>query len=426
MAGNQSFQKERAALRIFINELRKIWNWRILSLIAAFALLVWFAFLSEALSSYDSLRTHGIYGSYQTEMFERYGDTLEPEELADYDIPGKKAAIVAKLDAIIASEAIFAEHQIHNFSEFQSFPSFDTDNMDEAERNKLSDALSVMQGKLSHASDTQTLDEWYASPLIQMQTLTALEYTYADYESSLRSYIEQDERSVVVRAAEQILHMKNDSLIHYDLSSTFSLYAAIVGVFCTIAVIILVAPLLTTDRMQKVNLLQYSSSIGRKIVGIQLTATIVSSLALSFMLIAAAFTPFLLAGAGDYWNTQIMSFSSYSIVLYNLTFGQYTMALAGMILLLGTSAGCFVFVLARFSTNVMTLLVKTVPAGVGITAIAMLSIHMSFSNNNYMFNSVFKGNVTAPEMIVCSIAAVTGMIISTLVAMREKRTEHLL
>jgi hypothetical protein len=102
------------------------------------------------------------------------------------------------------------------------------------------------------------------------------------------------------------------------------------------------------------------------------------------------------------------------------------MALAGMILLLGTSAGCFVFVLARFSTNVMTLLVKTVPAGVGITAIAMLSIHMSFSNNNYMFNSVFKGNVTAPEMIVCSIAAVTGMIISTLVAMREKRTEHLL
>ena len=61
-------------MRILLYELKKLWNWRILALIAVIGALTWFAFLSEALRSYDSLTTHGIYGSYQNEMFTLYGE----------------------------------------------------------------------------------------------------------------------------------------------------------------------------------------------------------------------------------------------------------------------------------------------------------------------------------------------------------------
>lgn len=410
-------------MKLFAFELKKLWNWRILTLIAALAVLVWFAFLSEALRSYDSLTTHGIYGSYQKEMFERYGATLEPEELADYDIPGKKAAIFSEMDAIIANEAMFAEHNIRNCAEFQDFSNPDPDSMNETEWKSFSETVSQMRSKLSLSSDTQTLEEWYASPQMRLQTLTALERTYVDYESALRIYIDRDLRPVVVRVADTILQMRNANLIRYDLCSTFSLYAAIVGVFSAIAVIVLAAPLLTTDRMQKVNLIQYSSAIGRRIMGIQLAATAVSAWVLSLLLIITAYTPFLLAGAGDYWNAPILSFTGFDMLLYNITFGQYAFILAGMILVLSVGAGCFAFILARFSANMVTMLIKTVPVGVAVAGIAVLSINMALSYNNVVFSAIFRGRWDAPETIVCACVGIAGMIAAAVVAMREKRVD---
>jgi len=410
-------------LRMFAYELKKLWNWRVLALIAALAVLVWFAFLSEALRSYDSLTTHGIYGSYQKEMFERYGSTLEPEELADYDIPGKKATIISEMDAIIANEAIFAENNIRNYAEFQAFADTDYTSMNEAERNSVYDTISQMRYKLDFSSSTQTLDEWYDSPAMRLQTLAALERTYVDYESSLRSYIDHDSRPVVVRAAENILHMRNANLIHYALCSEFSLYAAVVGVFCAVSVILLVAPLLTTDRMRKVNLIQYSSAIGRRILGTQLAATAVSAFVLSFLLIGAAYTPFLLAGAGEYWNAPIMSYMGFGMQLYNITFGQYTYILAGMILVLSVGAGCFAFILARFSTNMVTMLIKTVPVGVAVAGTAILSVNMALSFDNVVFSTIFQGKLDAPEILVCAFVGVVGMIAAAVITMREKRVD---
>ncbi|MBD2864316.1 hypothetical protein IDH45_20230 [Paenibacillus sp. IB182363] len=356
-------------------------------------------------------------------MFERYGGTLEPEELADYDIPGKKTAIFSEMDAIIANEAIFAEYKIRNYSEFQVFSNPDYGNMNETERKSFSETVSQMRNKLSRSSDSQTLDEWYDSPLIRLQTLTALERTYVGYEPSLRSYIDRDSRPVVVRAAEQILHMRNANLISYDLCRTFSLYAAVVVVFSAVAVILFVAPLLTTDRMQKINLIQYSSATGRRILGIQLAATAVSAFVLSFLLIVAAYAPFLLSGAGDYWNVPILSFTGFDMLLYNITFGQYASILAGMTLALSIGAGCFAFILARFSTNMVTMLIKTVPVGIAVAGIAGLSVNMALSYNNVVFSAIFRGRWDAPEILACAFVAVVGMCAAAVVAMREKRVE---
>lgn len=47
-------------------------------------------------------------------------------------------------------------------------------------------------GKLDYSNSAQSLDEWYASPLMRMQTLEALEHTYIDYKASLLQYIEHN------------------------------------------------------------------------------------------------------------------------------------------------------------------------------------------------------------------------------------------
>lgn len=411
-------------MRIFIYELKKLWNWRILALIAAMGVLTWFAVLSEALSSYDSLATHGAYGSYQKELFTLYGDTLEPEELADYDIPGKQAAIISELDAIIASEMIFVENNIHSYAEYEAFADAGySRDLNKAERESFSETISEMRSKLDFSSGGQTLDGWYASPLIRLQTLAALEHTYVHYEASLRNYIDHDSRPVVVHAAEKLLNMRNANLIRYDICNNFSLYAAIVGVFTIAAAIILVAPLLTTDRVRKLNLMQYSSHIGRQIFGLQFAATAVSALVLSLVLIVAAYIPILAAGAGDYWDASIMSLTAQGMQLYNITFGQYAILLAGMILMLSVGAACFAFILARFSANIVTLLIKAVPVGVAAAGISALSVNMALSYNNIVFNTIFRGRFHMPEVIACSLVAVAGMISAVVITLREKRVD---
>ncbi|CAI6083847.1 hypothetical protein PAECIP112173_04092 [Paenibacillus sp. JJ-100] len=411
-------------MRIFVCELKKLWNWRILALIAAIATLTWFAFLSEALRSYDSLTTHGIYGSYQNEMFALYGDTLEPEELADYDIPGKKVALISKMDEIISNETIFTENNIYSYADYEVFADngYSSD-LSEEEKEIFNDTISTMQSKLDFSNSTQTLDEWYASPLIRLQTLKALERTYNDYEASLRSYIDHDSRPVVVHTAEKLMQMRNANLIRYDLDMEFSLYTAVVGVFTVVSVIILIAPLLTTDRMRKVNLMQYSSTIGRTIFRLQFAATIVSALVLSILLIVAAYIPFLAAGAGNYWDSHIMSLNSWGMQLYNITFGQYTLILAGMIITLSVGTACFAFILARFSANIVMMLIKAVPVGVAVAGIAVLSVNKALSDNNIVFNTIFHGRFNVPEVILCGFVAVVGLIVAVIISIREKRID---
>jgi hypothetical protein len=410
-------------MRIFIYELKKLWNWRILMGIAALAMLVWFAFLHDFLGSYDSLTTHGVYGAYQTEMFDLYGETLEPDELADFDIPGKKAEAIAEMEKIIAQEPIFSENNIHNYEDFAELRQLASSDIPYEEADKLWEKIGEMEKKLENWHDDITLDEWYVSPNMRLGTLQTLEDRYVDYQQNLIPYIQSDLRPVVVRAAEQLSATHNANLINYDLCPTFSQYAATVAVSAVLAVIILIAPLLTTDRARRMNLLQYSSIIGRRIIRRQFAATVVSAFVLSAVLVAAAYIPFIANGTLKYWGAHIMALETMGMWLYNITFGQFVLILAGMSVALSVAAACFAFVLARFSTNIVTLMIKAVPVGAAVAAIAALAVNMALSYNNIIFTQVFHGRFDAPETVVSAVLAIIAFVVVAVVLRRERKVD---
>jgi hypothetical protein len=417
-------------MRIFLCELKKLWNWRIIAVIAALGVLVWFAGLADQLSGYDSLTTHGVYGKYQTELFRLYGETLSPEEFAEYDIPGKIAEAYAEADAIIASEPIFAKYGISGFAAYLEYEDGLTyvvlggqavitmRNGETVSEGDFADMNALLNG----GGNGKTLDDWYNSPANRANCLKQLQRRYADYQTSLAAYIQEDLRPVVARTAERLNQARNANLVRYDLCLTFSAYAAVVGVFAVLAVIIFAAPLLVNDRTRKLNLLQYSSAVGRKIFKIQFAVTAVSAAVLSLVIIAAGYMPFLKA-AGEYRNAHIMALDSNGMWLYNITFGQYALILAAMSLAISVSAACFIFVLARFSTNIVTLMIKAVPVGAAVAALCALAVHTALSYNNIIFTQVFRGRADAPEAIVCGAVTLTGMIAAAVIMAREKRAD---
>lgn len=404
-------------------ELRKIWNWRVLALIVALTVLVWFSLLSEWVRSYESLNTHGGFGSYQREMFDRYGATLEPDELVDFDIPGRKAAVVAELDNRIAEEPLFADYGIRNYAEFINFS--ETKTMEEAEG--LMDVFLQMNNLLtlndSNEDGEQTLDEYYASPQIRLQTLKAVESTFVDYEDFLNSYIEHDERPVLVRSVNQIVDVRNHSLIRDNLGVDVSAYATVVCIFSITATLLLVAPPLANDRMRKMNLIQYASSIGRRILFVQWSAMMLSACILSLALMTLSLLPLMWAGVGDYWNVSMLSWRMMHITLYDITFGQFAFWLAGMIIALNAGTACFTFLLARFSANLMNLLIKIVPAGLALSGLAAITVNMAFSSNNILFSNILRGRVEKPEPLLCALIAGAGVVTALIIARREKKTD---
>lgn len=416
-------------MRIFLYELKKIWNWRIVAIVAALGVLVWFAALADFRGAYDSLATHGVYGGYQTEMFALYGEELSQEELEDYDIPGKLAEVRAEADAIVAAEPVFAKYGISDFEDYLEFEGGLTYVVigDSVKTMRNGETVSggdygEMDALLNGGGEGKTLDEEYGSPAVRANCLKNLESRYMDYENSLEPYIRNDLRPVVVRAAKKLVETRNASLIRDDLCQDFSGYAAVVGVFAVLAAILLAAPLVATDRARRINLLQYSSSAGRRIFRTQLAATALSASLLSLTIVAAGYVPFVTA-AWEYRNARIMALDTYGMWLYDITFGQYALILAAMSVALSVGAACFTFALARFSANIVTLMIKAVPVGAAVAAVCAFIVQAALSYNNVVFYPVFQGRAEAPEIVIGMAVTVMGAVTAMLIVAREKRAD---
>lgn len=295
--------------------------------------------------------------------------------------------------------------------------------MDDRQITQFLESAGDMQDRLSLRQDGQTLDEFYASPQIQMQTLEALESAYAEYGPTLQMIIARDERPVVVEAAAQILKRHNDSLIRVDLCATVSMYAATVGVFSITTTLLLTGVPLSRDRARNIHLIQYSSRTGRRILIVQGAAILASGCAVSLLSIVIGSLPLIAAGMGDYAHASIQSFTYFEMGLYDVTFGRYALILAGMIVLLCAASAGFAFILAKFSANLMTMLIKLVPTGIALSGLAVLALIRAFSYNNLLFSAVLRGRVAMPEPILCAVLAGIGLVGALWVALREKKAD---
>jgi hypothetical protein len=412
-------------MSVFLLELKKIWNWRILLVIAVLCALTWLAFLREFQISYDSMLVHGSYGAYQTQMFELYGVTLEPDELEDFDIPGKKAALTSQMDGMIADSPVFAEYGVFDFAEYQAFTEIEFEDYGSEEAIAHNEATGAMKRVLEEWKDGITLDEWYASPLMRYGSLLTLESRYIGYENEMQLQLRFLEgQPVAQRSAQRLLTSGNNSLIAYFLSGDFSLYAAMLAIASVLITLILVSPLIVADRQRRMNLLQYSSSTGRRIIRRQFAAIAVSAFMLSLFAVCAGFLPILAGRAADYLAAPIMAYNSSHLPmnLYGITFGQYVIILGAMSVLFSISAACLAFVLARFSGHIVAMFIKAVPLAALFGVLSFFALKNAFTYSRIGMNFL-RGKIYAPEVWACLLAAAIGFALAGWVIRREKRVD---
>jgi hypothetical protein len=413
--------------RWFFWELRKIWNLRIFAAVAVIAALFALAFLLSAISGYNSLTVHGSFGEYQSAMYAKYGATLEPEELVDFDIEGKKAAVIAEADAIIAQHEVFAENGISNYDEYCVFSETDRDElfdgMPPTVRDEYAEADAQMQ--LAFMAGDNSLDAWYRSPVSRLQHLDALERYYVDYENEITTWLnlQVGDETAVTGVLEKIVDTRNAGLVNDYLASSFSMYTAAVGVLAIIVISLLVAPMITTDRARGIVMLQYSSKAGRKLFAVQFAATVLSATVVSTVMCALSFIPWLSTDAARYLGDDLLHFGLWGTFMLDITFGQYVMLLYGLVLAFCVATSAAVFVLARYSNSIISLMLKAVPLVAAVSVLCTCAVNSAFIDSSWLFTEVFNSAVRAPEVWVCAVVTAATLCCAVCVIVRERRID---
>ena len=411
-------------MRIFAWELKKIWNWRVLLLIAALFTLAYITMLYPSLEgNYNSVAFTGKFTL--EEMYDKYGDTLEPEEWADFNIEARYAEVNARLDKAIIGDPLFAKYEIFSAADAEKInTSYDTWSKEKLEQFHNIDQPAMLE-KLYAAGGSYYN---YYTAYDMLQELTFIEAMFTETNLSwyydARRNFRDDERPVVRRLAEEYMASYNNNLIRRDITRNFSSVAAGAAVLAVVAVLVLTAPMLTTDRSRGIHYLQYASKTGRKLFRTQLLATIVSAAGIGLLLIAAAyFITFAITDMSKYLHAHIAGYDSWMFYMYNPTLLQYALLLGGITLAFCIGAACLAFILARYSANIVPMMIKSTPAAITLGVLAVYTANQALSSNNAVFNVVFRGAVLYSEAIFAAGITLIGLVAAAVVVLREKRAD---
>ncbi|MCL2078707.1 MAG: hypothetical protein FWH17_02560 [Oscillospiraceae bacterium] len=406
-----------------IHELKKIWNVKTLIIIFVLSGLYFIIALNSSIQSYPS-GTWLFDADIAVYLTENYGATLEQDEFEDF--LKLKEVIIFELDSFISSNAVFTGAGIYDFQDYENFrDDFHSryDTRSEASMN-LWIAISNEWGEILRI---QIDGEWVDfvsdkeapaayTRYIGFNNVTAM-YEY-QWEENINSFIlhtplgkTETKRVLEIRDSGEMSAILSGHLVLHTWQ-----YAQNLALLVVLAVFILVSPLVTIDKAVKVNLLQYSSMTGRKILKKQFAAVIISAIGITTLLLLCFAGIFYMAtGARDFLMSGINSFMSFPYHWLSVTYGQYCLLIAGVIYLLSVASAAIAFVLSRFSQNLITLIFKVIPS---FAAAVLLSLWLLDE-----FLGIYVGGDVFFKAFSLSIIFAAAIGIAIFAVKREKKTD---
>ena len=329
-------------MRIMLLEMKKIWNVRLLAAIAIICMLFYIILMSFYIANYPNGHQFTEDAEFSTYMVQKYGATLEEDEFAD--LLKIKEGLNAELEQIIKDNPVFAEAGITSYADYERIRQGDSTEEEEKRAFML-------------------FGEEYGFIGFKLQSLGTIIENYERRTEWIGVRMEHyPQNSAVYKRLSEIRDTgEYNNIMDYQALENTKIYLTMLTVLSILCTLILVSPLVVTDRSRKTNLLQYTARKGRRILTSQLAAVIASSLLMTTMLLSVF--GFIYSGLGIqiYWNQGLTSFFSSETMQVPITFGQYIILMVLLMYLLSAGAAFISFLLSRFSQNTIALIMKLLP-----------------------------------------------------------------
>jgi len=394
-------------MRIIVCEIKKIWSIKTLAIIAVLSAL-YFTLISGYLSSYPRGYPRGIWFwdvDFGHHLTENYGATLEQDDFDDF-FESYFDIIYHEINSFIESRPIFFEagiFDIWGYWDTRDFVWTHYDTLSEREINLWYAVYSEMESSL---------------PNRRMQNFFDLINMYEHrWVADINYFIEHT--PVSDREAQRLREIRDSGemlsiMPSYTmfLTSTYGRYLSVLVILVTL---ILNSPIITTDRANRVNWLQYSSKQGRHILKKQFIAILISAIGMTTIILAVFSWIFSSTETYVFWNNGINSFLNFPYYWLPITYGQYVLLIVGIIYLLSIGTAAFAFVLSRLSHSMIRLIFKIIPFFI-----------MTMLLSNWIldqFLAIYLGGDVLMQMLSILFLLIVGTTLATLVTRREKRVE---
>ena len=395
-------------MRIILNEMKKIWNVKLLLTGAIIAGLFYMIFMMNLIDGFKNSHSPIEETEYAMKMTQRYGAMITEEQLLEFLETERQAAIL-EAEGYIKTLPIFAEVGIYNFEDYEAVHTKEetTEKEHEAVWTLLGEKSNYVRFKL------QALD------LIENRYYNYIEYTLESALHSAETPARELERLQQIKANEEYRNI----LDGYSFENTVS-YSIYLAVSTILTVLVLVSPLIANDRSAHMHLLQYSSKNGRRILLQQFISVIISAFIVTTLCLLIYGALYSVNGIFVFWNNGLASFLNLNVDIFwfDLSYGQYVVLYSLFLYIVSIGSAALAFVVSRFSRNLISLVMKLIPifGVIGFTSFAVFDYMFSDSNFFYRFTGI-----PWLEPIACGLIFVVGLTLSIYVLSREKQIDIL-
>jgi hypothetical protein len=339
---------------------------------------------------------------YGIELVQRYGTTLEANEYAEF-VSETREQLIYEMERHIQANPVFADAGIYSYEDYERVLAQDTNTEVESK------AIWTLLGEEAD----------YVR--FKLQALDWIDGQYRDYPQYLNRIISEAANQKAIDRYTEVLQTKEYTNIMdwnvYNNTVGYSLYLAILSV---LAVLVLVSPLIVTDRARNVHLMQYTSRLGRMIFRKQLYAVLLSAFCLTTVLLLIFGAIYSTNSTWVYWNSGMISFLNRPIFWFDMTYGQYVTIYIGLLYILCLGTAAMAFILSRFSRNLITLLLKLIPVFAALATLCVYVFRYPFSMDNDLYRAL---GIIGLEPLVCCLLCIACVAVSIYLVRREKAAE---
>ncbi len=393
-------------MRIILNEMKKIWNIKIILLIIFSSLVVYNMFMSFNINYFFSNHPEQECYVFAMEMTKKYGKRIEQKEF-DQFIKEKKLLLNQEFIQSIANESILTDNGIYTFDDMYLF--FNA----EGNRHIQLEKLNGDEEKLQLMSDSKCriYGKEYDYIGFKFQTIMHIENDYLNAEKYIDYDISsQDTGPKSITRLQEIKdtkQYKNISINETRIINRIQPYFFFGSIVIMLGVIILISPLITTDNLRNMSLLQYTSKKGRKLLSHQLIACLISTFILVTLKVLIFGGIFSTLGTQVFWNNAFNAFYNHSYSTFDFTYGQWILMQVGLLYLLAFVLTFIVFVISKMSKNYITLILKGIPIFTVFVFICMRIFDKPFFMKNPLYRFT---QIVGIELIVTLLLIALGIV----------------
>ncbi|MDE7245205.1 MAG: hypothetical protein K2O18_14705 [Oscillospiraceae bacterium] len=175
----------------------------------------------------------------------------------------------------------------------------------------------------------------------------------------LASYAPQAQTRII-ELEERELRTKAVSFMDHAVPWYTSDWGRYLVIWTVLSVTLLLSPTLVRDRIRRTIAMQWTSRRGRRAVRTQTAAALASALLLALINLIVYFAILAQQGSLPLWNCPIYCGDG-GIPWFDWTYGQFILMLIGMNFAFALAAGGLAVFLSQFSTNYVPMLLKAIP-----------------------------------------------------------------